>query len=213
MASKKFSGVEVGKNYKWGFICEHCNKNVEKTGKVVTHLGKYIKSTSYIYMSNAQKEVLYLQARNQLPSECDKLITQWAKGDYPVQVLDAGKCPHCKKYQHWDSSLSNYKSYSKVGNFLKMLISSFGYSCFIAGIIWFIGGLFFQLFESSNWIILSTILLLLFFIIITICRKMHNKKLGENLIQLETKEKTFPRLLNWEDEFHNFINISNPTGR
>ncbi|MDH6357713.1 hypothetical protein [Parabacteroides sp. PF5-9] len=54
-----FYGIEVTRNYKFGFTCESCGRVVEKEASVSTKIGsEYSKATTWVYVTEEQERAM-----------------------------------------------------------------------------------------------------------------------------------------------------------
>ncbi len=101
MANQKFSGAVASQAYRWGYTCEFCKSPVEKTAHVSTQVGSMHKSTTWVTTTAARAREIETQARMQLAGPVAQLQAKIDAGQFAPPKGEDGRCPHCKKYQHW----------------------------------------------------------------------------------------------------------------
>ena len=101
MANQKFSGAVASQAYRWGYTCEFCKSPVEKTAHVSTQVGSMHKSTTWVTTTAAGAREIETQARMQLAGPVAQLQAKIDAGQFAPPKGEDGRCPHCKKYQHW----------------------------------------------------------------------------------------------------------------
>ena len=108
MANQKFCGAVASQAYRWGYTCEFCKNPVEKKAYISTQVGSMHKSTTWVTTTAAGAEAMKEQARMQLAGPVAEMQAKVDAGSFTVPSGEDGKCPHCKKYQHWSSTLQGY---------------------------------------------------------------------------------------------------------
>ncbi len=108
MASQKFCGAVASQAYRWGYTCEFCKTPVEKKNYITTQVGSMHKSTTWVSTTAAGAKAMEDQARMQLAGPVAQMQAKLDAGQFDVPSGEDGKCPHCKKYQHWSSTLHGY---------------------------------------------------------------------------------------------------------
>lgn len=108
MANQKFCGAVASQAYRWGYTCEYCRQPVEKKSYISTQVGSMHKSTTWVTTTAAGAKAMEDQARMQLAGPVAQMQAKLDAGQFDVPSGEDGRCPHCKKYQHWSSTLRNY---------------------------------------------------------------------------------------------------------
>ncbi len=105
MANTKFVGFVGQQNYRWGYTCEFCGRDVEKQGSLRAQQGSTYKTTTHVYVQNgAALEKAVLSQLSAAKAEMDSNIRQ---GRFSAPSEDDGQCPYCRKYQHWSPAAGN----------------------------------------------------------------------------------------------------------
>ncbi len=204
-----FRGIEAGRNYKWGYVCEYCEKSVEKADSISTRIGQEAKGTTWTYVTFENEQAMIEQAKAQLPGLCDAVTKEWEKGNYS-RIQNYGECPFCKKHQHWDFAIQKYEKHSLGVNIFAAIFIAF----IVAGVIWLIGrfiGNAFDLLTTGYKIVLNCIfflVLIVVFIYTFIYVKKSNTTLGEEVNLLKSLEKKEPYFISWEGIWHKSIGLS-----
>ena len=108
MANQKFCGAVASQAYRWGYTCEFCKNPVEKKAYISTQVGSMHKSTTWVTTTAAGARAMEEQARMQLAGPVAEMQAKLDAGRFDVPEKEDGRCPHCKKYQHWSSTLREY---------------------------------------------------------------------------------------------------------
>lgn len=108
MANQKFCGAVASQAYRWGYTCEYCKQPVEKKNYISTQVGSMHKSTTWVTTSEAGAKAMEEQARMQLAGPVAQMQAKLDAGRFDVPEKEDGRCPHCRKYQHWSPALRNY---------------------------------------------------------------------------------------------------------
>ena len=108
MANQKFCGAVASQAYRWGCICEYCKQPVEKKNDISTQVGSMHKSTTWVTTSEAGAKAMEEQARMQLAGPVAQMQAKLDAGRFDVPEKEDGRCPHCRKYQHWSPTLRNH---------------------------------------------------------------------------------------------------------
>jgi hypothetical protein len=201
-----FYGIEVGRNYKFGYTCELCGKAVEKRHNIATKIGQEYNKAMWVYSTPEQEAAMLAQGKAQLSPLCSALTTEWDKGNYPQAIQEASVCPFCKKHQHWDWQFSEKSRELRKGGSMNIAYAIMG---IIAGLILALIVLFVvSRFDSTGstktiaffgtWVASSAILAL--FLIIWLGGD--DKKLDTEFEELDGKAKRYPLFIAWEDFWH-----------
>lgn len=108
MANQKFCGAVASQAYRWGYTCEFCKQPVEKKNYISTQVGSMHKSTTWVTTTAAGAKAMEEQARMQLAGPVAQMQAKLDAGQFDAPKGEDGKCPHCKKLQHWSPALRNY---------------------------------------------------------------------------------------------------------
>jgi hypothetical protein len=111
--SERFLGVQMNREYTWGYTCEHCGKSVELQGKLSARYGatarKGTMSGTTFSLTDEGKKTYLAQGKSEFPRALELALADWNNGKYPSDVF--GKysiCPHCKKHQHWSKEIQEF---------------------------------------------------------------------------------------------------------
>ncbi|MDR1537637.1 MAG: hypothetical protein LBU32_06505 [Clostridiales bacterium] len=206
MAATSFRGVEVFQNYKWGYVCEHCGKTVEKRNNIATKEGANYKGSTWTYISPVDLQHTVETVKRRLPAIGASLTEEWEKGNYPNPVTKDGVCPLCKKRQHWDLELAEFEKSPNnltTGNYI--FISAF-ISLIPAAIIWFFVSSF-----SGNSALSGVIAGMIFaalLILIFKYYKKNNESLSKDAAALKNLNKNTPYFIEWQETGHRNIGLT-----
>lgn len=107
MANQKFTGAIANQYYRWGYTCELCGREVEKRNALGTRLGSMHKTTTWVSTTEANAEAMKQQAALQLAPAVAQMDEKVKAGHFDLPQGEDGKCPFCKQYQHWSSTIRN----------------------------------------------------------------------------------------------------------
>lgn len=214
MASQKFCGAVASQAYCWSYTCEFCKTPVERKNSISARVGSMHKSTTWVTTTAAGARELEEQARMQLAGPVAQMQAKIDGGQFTPPDGEDGKCPYCKKYQHWAPALRNYaaseaRSDARKKNENLWIGCGMGFVGFIAGIILFIiafVAILNPMKDSlSNLALYATLAgcfvvgEALTFIIGRRLIKKENKNYADQLRELEGLEKNEPRFIAWDE--------------
>ena len=207
MANQKFCGAVASQAYRWGYTCEYCKQPVEKKSYISTQVGSMHKSTTWVTTTAAGARAMEEQARMQLAGPVAEMQAKLDAGRFDVPEKEDGRCPHCKKYQHWSSVIRN--KIAAHSNPKKGRGDAFAMGCSTLFFgMWPGLGLMLladKLFQPGNdewtyYIIGSLVLgFTLTLLVVRTIFKKSEAKLDAQVKELEGLEKNEPRFIAWEE--------------
>ncbi|MBQ6374550.1 MAG: hypothetical protein IJJ45_08720 [Clostridia bacterium] len=102
MASKTFAGAVAEQLFQWEYTCEFCGKRIEKTGKLTASHGFGRNVNTRWNVNAAWSQEMIAQAERKLAEI--KAQTESLSQSGHWAPADDGRCPHCRKYQHWSKA-------------------------------------------------------------------------------------------------------------
>ena len=201
-----FYGIEVGRNYKFGYTCESCGKAVEKKHNIATKIGQEYNKVMWVYSTQEQEAVMVEQGKAKLSPLFGALTAEWNKGNYPQAVQEASACPFCKKHQHWDWQFSEKNRELRKGGNMNIGYAVMG---IIAGfILTLIVTFVVSRFDTTGLTKLITFFGTWFaaaaaaFVFMKIWLGGDDKKLDAEYAKFDGREKKYPYFITWEDFWH-----------
>lgn len=107
MSSKKFSGAIARQFFTWGYTCEFCGREIEKQDCLSASQGGTYKTTTWVTINRAGAETMKQEALRQLLVSVAQMDEKVKSGKFEPPKGEEGRCPHCKKYQHWSQIAKN----------------------------------------------------------------------------------------------------------
>lgn len=205
MANQKFCGAVASQAYRWGYTCEFCKRPVEKTAHVSTQVGSMHKSTTWVSTTTAGAKAMEDQARMQLVGPVAQLQAKIDAGSFTPPEGEDGKCPHCKKYQHWSSAIqSQIASYSNAkkarGDNIALGCCTFFFGMWPGIGLMVLSDKLFHPDKAIRLYVMIAALAVGFALTWFVVRKIYRKseaKLDAQVKELEGLEKNDPRFIAW----------------
>ena len=207
MANQKFCGAVASQAYRWGYTCEYCKQPVEKKSYISTQVGSMHKSTTWVTTTAAGAKAMEDQARMQLAGPVAQMQAKLDAGQFDVPKEEDGKCPHCKKYQHWSSAIRNQIASHSNPKKGRGEAFAMGCSTCLFGMLPWLGLMLLseKLFHPSKevqiYFTIGTLVLglaITWFVLRMIFKKSE-AKLDAQVKELEGLEKNEPRFIAWEE--------------
>lgn len=207
MANQMFCGAVASQAYRWGYTCEYCKQPVEKKNYISTKVGSMHKSTTWVTITADGAKAMEERARMQLAGAVAQMQAKLDAGQFDVPEKEDGKCPHCRKYQHWSSAIRNQiaaHSNPKKGRGDPVDI---GCSTLLFGqcpglVLMLLADKLFQPGEDERTYYMIGSLVLGFTLTLLVVRTIFKKsesKLDAQVKELEGLEKNEPRFIAWEE--------------
>ena len=207
MANQKFCGAVASQAYRWGYTCEFCKQPVEKKNYISTQVGSMHKSTTWVTTTAAGAKAMEEQARMQLAGPVAQMQAKLDAGRFDVPEKEDGKCPHCKKYQHWSSAIRNQIAAHSNPKKGRGDAFAMGCSTLLFGMwpgigLMLLADKLFQPGEDVRTYYMIGSLVLGFTLTLLVVRTIFKKseaKLDAQVKELEGLEKNEPRCIAWDE--------------
>ncbi|MDR3278425.1 MAG: hypothetical protein LBT12_06595 [Oscillospiraceae bacterium] len=198
-----YIGMKAIRRFTANYLCEHCGKEVSINSRVTCEVGVNAVADSLhkVRGLNSNGRDVYGEAAKKtlLEQNCPEAEAKWNKGAYPDEMRKFnGKCPHCKKYQHW----SAYFDKDPNEELSQLLCVGFVIIAFAAFVI----AAYFTPMSLPLWQNIAILVVLLFaagFIgsfIGKIIRKLSFPKWVSRTEEIKTVKHTEPVFVAWEEE-------------
>jgi hypothetical protein len=196
---EKFLGVQMTREYTWGYICEHCGKSVELQNKLSAQYGATARKSSMsgttFSLTNEGKNTYLAQGRTQFPHALELALADWNNGKYPTDVVDKySVCTHCRKHQHWSKEIQEFTT--GTGTILGGIFAGL----FGGGLFALIPTIIVSLIVKNNPKVIFLVLFIVWglLFLISIAGSISNRStLKREKKELEVKEKQFPQFKAW----------------
>lgn len=213
MSSYKFCGAVARRFFTWGYTCEFCGKEVVKRDSVSAQHGETYKSTSMVTISGAGAEMMKIQALQQLAVSVAQKDKNIKSGQFEVPKAEDGRCPHCKNYQHWSTTVLNARRGGGnaaqdrviigiltvvIGILLGTIINLSLYPMLKGHVI--VQDVIFLIVVPATWPVVR--------ILVKKIRAKKNARNAEMLKALEDIEKTNPHFIAWGEESSEIVGLT-----